>query len=77
MLSRSVARRYHLIYYLSDRELEVLKQLASGSSLIDIAAKLHLSSNTVMTYRSRVLAKLDLKGNAALTRYAIENKLIS
>ena len=62
---------------LSDRELEVLKQLASGSSLVDIAAKLHLSSNTVTTYRSRILAKLGLKGNAALTRYAIENKLIS
>ena len=62
---------------LSDRELEVLKQLARGSSLVDIAAKLHLSSNTVTTYRSRVLAKLGLKGNAALTRYAIENKLIS
>jgi DNA-binding NarL/FixJ family response regulator len=62
---------------LSDRELEVLKQLANGSPLVDIAAKLHLSSNTVTTYRGRILAKLGLRGNAALTRYAIENKLIS
>jgi DNA-binding NarL/FixJ family response regulator len=62
---------------LSDRELEVLKQLANGSPLVDIAAKLHLSSNTVTTYRGRILAKLGLRGNAALTRYAIENKLLS
>jgi len=62
---------------LSDRELEVLKQLAKGSSLVDIAAKLHLSSNTVTTYRGRVLDKLGLKSNAALTRYVIENKLMS
>ena len=62
---------------LSDRELEVLKQLAKGTSLVNIATKLHLSSNTVTTYRGRVLDKLGLKSNAALTRYAIENKLMS
>ena len=38
---------------------------------------LHLSSNTVTTYRGRVLDKLGLKSNAALTRYVIENKLMS
>ena len=62
---------------LSDRELEVLKQLAKGTSLVNIATKLHLSSNTVTTYRGRVLDKLGLKSNAALTHYAIENKLMS
>ena len=61
---------------LSDRELEILKQLAKGTSLVKIATKLHLSSNTVTTYRGRVLDKLGLKSNAALTRYAIENKLM-
>jgi DNA-binding NarL/FixJ family response regulator len=62
---------------LSDRELEVLKELAKGFSLTDIATKLQLSSNTISTYRVRVLNKLGLKGNAALTRYAIENRLLS
>ena len=62
---------------LSDRELEVLKELAKGFSLTDIATKLQLSSNTISTYRVRVLDKLGLKGNAALTRYAIENRLLS
>lgn len=62
---------------LSDRELEVLKLLAAGSSLVDIAALLHLSPSTVTTYRARVLEKTALKSNAALTRYALEHGLIT
>ena len=61
---------------LSDREFDVMKQLAAGKSVSDIAEKLTLSITTVSTYRSRILTKLDMKSNADLTRYAIENKLI-
>jgi len=61
---------------LSDRELEVLKMIADGKSLVKIAEALHLSPNTVTTYRSRILQKLGASSNAELTRYAIENGLL-
>jgi DNA-binding NarL/FixJ family response regulator len=61
---------------LSDRELEVMKHLAAGESLVRIAELLHLSPSTVTTYRARVLDKMGMKSNAELTRYAIENGLL-
>jgi DNA-binding NarL/FixJ family response regulator len=61
---------------LSDRELEVLKRLAEGESLVRIGEQLHLSPSTVTTYRARVLEKMGLKSNAELTRYAIEHGLL-
>lgn len=61
---------------LSDREFEVFKLLASGKSVSDIADQMVLSVTTVSTYRSRILAKMNLKTNADLTLYAIENKLM-
>lgn len=62
--------------FLSDREFEVLKLLASGKSVSDIAEQMVLSVTTVSTYRARIMAKMNLKTNADLTLYAIENKLI-
>lgn len=61
---------------LSDREFQVLKLMARGKSQVNIAAELKLGTSTVNTYRSRILNKLDLKTNADLIHYAIENKLI-
>lgn len=61
---------------LSNRELQVLRLIASGESLVSIAGQLHLSPNTVTTYRTRILEKMQLKSNADLTRYAIENGLL-
>jgi DNA-binding NarL/FixJ family response regulator len=62
---------------LSDRELEVLKLIATGESLVKIAEKLHLSPNTVTTYRTRILEKMGMTNNAELTRYAMENGLLA
>lgn len=62
---------------LSDRELEVLKMLARGESLVNIGEQLHLSPKTVTTYRSRILDKMHLGSNAELTRYALENGLLN
>jgi DNA-binding NarL/FixJ family response regulator len=62
--------------FLSDREFDVLKMLASGKSVSDIAHQLSLSATTVSTYRARILEKMRMKTNADLTRYAIEKKLI-
>jgi DNA-binding NarL/FixJ family response regulator len=62
---------------LSDRELEVLKMIASGDSLVKIAEALHLSPNTITTYRTRILEKMSLGSNAELARYALENGLLT
>jgi len=61
---------------LSDREFDVFKLLAAGKSVSEIATQLSLSSTTVSTYRARIIEKMNLRSNAALTRYAIERKII-
>jgi two-component system, NarL family, invasion response regulator UvrY len=61
---------------LSDREFDVLKLLAAGKSVSEIAESLFLSATTVSTYRARIITKMGLKNNAELTLYAIENKLL-
>jgi len=62
--------------YLSDREFDVLKRIASGKAVSEIAAQLSLSITTVSTYRSRIMAKMNMKSNAELTMYAIDNQLL-
>lgn len=61
---------------LSDREFEVLKLLAAGKAVSEIANMFHLSVTTISTYRARIMAKMNMKTNADLTQYALENKLI-
>lgn len=62
---------------LSDREMEVMRLLANGESLVKIAETLHLSPSTVTTYRARILEKMGMKSNAELTRYAFEHGLLN
>lgn len=61
---------------LSARELQVLLRLAAGESNGHVAAALCLSVKTVSTYRSRVLEKLQVDNNSALTHYALHHGLI-
>lgn len=61
---------------LSDREFSVLKLLAAGKSVSEIADSMFLSVTTVSTYRARIMSKMNMKSNADLTLYAIEHKLI-
>lgn len=61
---------------ISDRELQVLKLIASGKTVSEIATELSLSVPTISTYRHRLLEKLDLKNSAELTLYAINNHLV-
>ena len=61
---------------LSNREFEVLRLLAGGRSLKQIAALFGVNPKTVSTFRARVLDKLALKTNADLVRYALQHKLI-
>lgn len=60
---------------LSDREMQVMQLIASGKTVSEIGDELSLSVNTISTYRTRLLEKLNLSNNAELTRYAIDNKL--
>jgi len=61
---------------LTDREFQVFRFIASGHKLKAIAEELHLSINTVSTYRSRVLQKMQMENNSDLIHYAIKNSLI-
>ena len=61
---------------LSMRELQVLRRLAMGHTNREIASAYHISIKTVDTYRARLLKKLDLRNNAELSRFAIQNNLI-
>lgn len=61
---------------LSDREFQILRLLAAGRAVKEIADELTLSVNTVSTYRARVLEKLALQTNADLTRYALTHGLV-
>ena len=62
---------------LTDREFQVFMGLASGKKIKEIADKLCLSINTISTYRSRILQKMDLENNAELIRYALKMGLLS
>jgi DNA-binding NarL/FixJ family response regulator len=61
---------------LSNREFEVLRRIASGRSVTQIAGDLGLSVKTVSTFRSRVLEKLGLTQNAELVRYALRHGVV-
>ena len=61
---------------LSDREFQVMRMVATGKKVSEIAEELSLSISTVNTYRTRILEKMRMGTNVELTRYAIENHLI-
>ncbi|WP_300457975.1 response regulator transcription factor [Desulfobacula sp.] len=65
-----------LIESLSMRELQVLRKLAMGATNKEVAISYNISVKTVDTYRARILKKLNLRNNAELSRYAIQNKLV-
>jgi two-component system, NarL family, invasion response regulator UvrY len=60
---------------LSNREFEVFKYIASGQTVSDIASRLSLSVTSISTYRARIISKMNLKTNADIMLYALENKL--
>lgn len=81
--SEALALRYiqgnknrHPMESLSLRELQVLRKLACGSTNKEIAITYNISVKTVDTYRARLLKKLNLRNNAELSRYAIQNRLV-
>jgi DNA-binding NarL/FixJ family response regulator len=61
---------------LSIRELQVLRMVANGRSIKEIAAEIALSEKTVGTYRVRLARKLGVSSNVELTRYALKHRLV-
>jgi DNA-binding NarL/FixJ family response regulator len=61
---------------LTEREIEILRLLAKGSSSADIAAVLHLSTHTVNTHRKNILRKLDMSSTVELVRFVHDNNLL-
>jgi two-component system, NarL family, invasion response regulator UvrY len=61
---------------LSNREFEILKMIASGKAVSQIALELSLSVKTVSTHRARMLKKMEMRTNAELVHYAIRNRLV-
>lgn len=74
-LNRNTTKPLH--ESLPDLEYHVMCKIASGKTVSEIAGELLLSVKTVSTYRSRILKKMKMRSNAALTHYAIKNQLIN
>jgi len=62
---------------LSDREFEVLRLLAAGTTQVAIAKRLGVSVKTINTYRARILRKLNFTSNAHAIAYAVRSGLLS
>lgn len=62
---------------LSDREFQVMCMLAAGKTTAEIADELSLSSQTISTYKARILEKMNMPSIAHVIRYAIENGLVT
>jgi two-component system, NarL family, invasion response regulator UvrY len=61
---------------LSDREYEVLRMIAAGKAVKDIARELSLSIKTISTYRTRIMEKMKMKTNAEVMHYVIKHQLL-
>ena len=61
---------------LSNREYQVFQMIVAEKSVKEMARDLSLSRTTVSSYRARILVKLQMKTNADLVRYALEQNLI-
>jgi two-component system invasion response regulator UvrY len=73
-LDKNIDKPLHEL--LSTREFEVMKLIALGKSVSEIAKQMSLSVTTVSTYRARIMEKMNIRSNAQITIYAIENKLL-
>ncbi len=70
------SRHNHPVEALSNREYEVLCQIANGKTVSEIASSLNLSVKTISTHRAKILEKTGLKNNAEIMFFALKNKLL-
>lgn len=73
LLDSGIGRPPHEV--LSDREFEVLRRIGAGKTVGEIAVELNLSVKTISTYRARILEKMNMRNNAELMRYVVDQGL--
>lgn len=71
----TVSPRFAAHERLSERETQVFRLIAAGSSLTQIGEQLHLSPKTITTHKKHLMEKLGVGNNAELIRYAVEHQL--
>lgn len=74
--NRSPLNKENITNNLTDREIEVLKQICMGDTTEEIAEKLNISPKTVKSHRSKLLEKTACKNTPSLILYALKNKII-
>jgi len=74
--SRNTTQKQNINNNLTEREIEVLKQICLGSTTDEIAKKLNISPKTVKSHRSKLLEKTDCKNTPTLILFALRNKII-
>jgi DNA-binding NarL/FixJ family response regulator len=74
--SRNTAQKQNINNNLTEREIEVLKQICLGSTTDEIAKKLNISPKTVKSHRSKLLEKTECKNTPTLILFALRNKII-
>jgi DNA-binding NarL/FixJ family response regulator len=74
---RNLQRQGKTAASLSNREREVIKQIAQGRSSKEIGRIMNISPRTVDTYRKRLMDKLDLHTLADVVRYAVRTGMVS
>jgi DNA-binding NarL/FixJ family response regulator len=74
LVDESISRPKH--DKLSDREFEILQRMADGKSSKEIAGEFKITSNTVNSYRKRIMTKLHVKSTTDVIKYAYKNKLL-
>jgi DNA-binding NarL/FixJ family response regulator len=62
---------------LTDRQREVLQLIAEGRAVKEIASILHVSNKTVEYHKTCIYRRLGIRATAALTRYALDNKIVA
>jgi DNA-binding CsgD family transcriptional regulator len=62
---------------LTEREIDVLKEIVKGKSNKEIAEFLNISIHTVITHRKNITQKTGIKSQSGLTIYSINNKIVS
>lgn len=68
--------KVHNMPVLTDRERQIIQELADGLSFKEIGTKLFISPRTVENHKNNILEKLELKNTIELVKYAIKHKII-
>lgn len=75
-LGARLVRCHQAVDPLTDREVDIARKVALGTTNLEIASAAHISVRTVETHRSHVMTKLGLHTRAELVRWALDSRVI-